>query len=254
MGEIPTEPKGIRQLGAALAAMPHPPKNVLVLGLGAGTFVRELVRFPSVASITVVDWSRELPPLLSDKDVVSRVGATLSDPRIRLLSEDARLMVKLLPKGHFDLVLDNLVYPTWAGATGVRTDSFFANVSYLLTPDGVYGITTNYARWRGEMLAGLIKNFHRVYENEKGYMVVATNVDALLVDQQSASQLTDLLWPASVAEKSEYEIGKKDYRSMLTDELALVAPSTISAHPFTEERLFSEYYYTSREFLTFLRR
>lgn len=244
MGLVPVEPKHTLQFGVALAVVPAP-KHVLVMGLGSGSYVRELLAIPEVKSITAVDWSHELPRVLARPGVVARMGVTVDDPRLKIISGDARLAVALLPTASFDLVLDNLVYPTWVGATGVRSKSYFANISKLVSKDGVYGITANYARWRDELLAGLLASFGHVYENGNGHMIIATNKRAAIeLDRASLVGLAEKYAPRS-------SLSSADYAKMLIG-LKKVDSSTIVAAPFEESRVFSEYYYTPKEFSRFL--
>ncbi|MBO9589522.1 hypothetical protein [Devosia sp.] len=246
MGQLPTEPKHYLQLGVALSAHPEP-KRALVLGLGSGTYVRALLSLPSIESVVVVDWSKELPRLLAREDVTQRIGDTVSDHRVTVVTGDARLAAAVLPINSFDLVLDNLVYPTWVGATGVRTPYFFSKIANLLTDDGVYGITTNYARWRSDILAGLLASFDHVYENEVGHMVVAADID---VSRPGFAVISTIA--SEMAEKSGMTAAS--YQEMLRSGLMSLKATDIAAAPFQEDRVFSEYYYTFDEFLTFLPR
>ncbi len=82
-------------------ALVHPPlaaakrrTNVLVLGGGDGLAVREILRWPDVESVTLVDLdpgmtelARELPKLRELN------GASLADPRVRVVNEDAMVWI-----------------------------------------------------------------------------------------------------------------------------------------------------------------
>jgi spermidine synthase len=73
----------------ALAAHPAP-RRVLVLGGGDGLAVREILRYPGVERVTLVDLDPEMIRLFSDNPLLTAVNAgALRDPRVRVLNADA---------------------------------------------------------------------------------------------------------------------------------------------------------------------
>jgi spermidine synthase len=81
-------------------------KDVLVLGGGDGLAVREILRWPEVASVTLVDLdpgmtelARELP-FLRDLN-----GDALRDPRVTVINDDAMVWVTKDPARTFDVAI-----------------------------------------------------------------------------------------------------------------------------------------------------
>jgi spermidine synthase len=73
----------------ALAAHPRP-RRVLVLGGGDGLAVREILRYPGVETVTLVDLDPEMTRLFSDNALLAGLnGGALRDPRVRVINTDA---------------------------------------------------------------------------------------------------------------------------------------------------------------------
>ncbi len=72
-----------------LAAMPGA-RRVLVLGGGDGLALREILKYPSVESITLVDLDPEMTQLFKTHPLLSRLnGGSLSSPRVHVINYDA---------------------------------------------------------------------------------------------------------------------------------------------------------------------
>jgi spermidine synthase len=115
-------------------------ESVLILGLGGGQNVADLLGDPRVKRLVVVDWSREIIDLVSTMPVAKFNRNPFSDPRLRIVEGDARLAVKLFARepGKFDAVINNLCFPGWAGAGAVTSVQFFRSVRDILAPGGFY--------------------------------------------------------------------------------------------------------------------
>ena len=72
-----------------MGALPRA-KRVLVLGGGDGLAVRELLKYPSIESITLVDLDRAMTDLFIGSEVLAGLnGGALRDPRVRVENADA---------------------------------------------------------------------------------------------------------------------------------------------------------------------
>jgi spermidine synthase len=173
MSALPDHPKHIRLAGAALA-MPHR-KKVLVLGLGGGGMVRELLKDPAVQQVDIVDWSRELPRVLDRARARAELAGALSDPRVRIFQADARVAVSLYEDDAFDLVIDNLACVGWAGSTSIKSAGYFSQVARILKTGGVFVFDPNYfgSPDREAVLAGLADHFPYVREHRQAVLVLA---------------------------------------------------------------------------------
>ncbi len=74
----------------AVAALGRDPRQVLVLGGGDGLAAREILKYPGVESITLVDLDGAVTRLFSqEKTAVALNAGALRDPRVTVLNEDA---------------------------------------------------------------------------------------------------------------------------------------------------------------------
>jgi spermidine synthase len=83
--------------------------NVLVLGGGDGLAVREILRYPDVKSVTLVDLDRGMTELARDLPILKELNqGALSDPRVRVINDDAMVWVSEEHEGiprKFDVVI-----------------------------------------------------------------------------------------------------------------------------------------------------
>ena len=132
MSSLPDDPRHVQLVSFALA-LPRR-ETVLVLGLGGGGMVRELLRDPAIRRVDVVDWSHELPRLLESPRARVLLDGALHDPRVRLCRCDARVVVSLHEAGVYDVVIDNLAEASWVGASGIKSEAYFRQVRRVLKP------------------------------------------------------------------------------------------------------------------------
>ncbi len=72
-----------------LSAVPGA-RRVLVLGGGDGLALREILKYPSVESVTLVDLDPEMTNLFSTHPMLTRLNrGSLTNPKVRLIHEDA---------------------------------------------------------------------------------------------------------------------------------------------------------------------
>lgn len=80
--------------------------RVLVLGGGDGLAVREVLRYPDVASVTLVDLDPGMTELATRVDVIRRLnGDSLRDPRVRVVNEDAYVWLDHYRGAPFDVAI-----------------------------------------------------------------------------------------------------------------------------------------------------
>ncbi len=188
MSALPDYPKHVRLAGIALS-MPQR-ESVLVLGLGGGGMVRELVNDPEIKRVDVVDWSYELPLVLESPRAKEMLKGALHSPKVRLFRCDARVAASLYAEHSFDIVIDNLAIVGWAGSTSVKSVAYFREISRILKPTGVFVFDPNYfaSPDREAVLAGLVENFQYVQEHEKAVVVLASSLP-IEIDRHRAEKV-----------------------------------------------------------------
>ncbi|MEZ4298080.1 MAG: polyamine aminopropyltransferase, partial [Polyangiaceae bacterium] len=109
----------------AVAALGRDPKSALVLGGGDGLAVRELLRYPSIETVVLVD----LDPAVTDafrKLPLARAlnGGSLDDPRVTIRNMDAYKFLEE-PGPAFDLALVDFPDPGNYAVGKLYTESFY---------------------------------------------------------------------------------------------------------------------------------
>jgi spermidine synthase len=120
----------------ALASHPAP-RRVLVLGGGDGLAVREVLRYPGVAAITLVDLDPEMTRLFSDNPLlVSMNGGALRDPRVRVVNADAFVWLDR-ERERFDVAIADFPDPHNFSLGKLYSRSFYRLLRARLAPGGL---------------------------------------------------------------------------------------------------------------------
>jgi spermidine synthase len=120
----------------ALAAMPNC-RRVLVLGGGDGMAVREILKYPQIESVTLVDLDPEMTYLFSTQPLLIELNQrSLLSPKVHVINEDAFTWLK----GNmqlFDLIAADFPDPSNFSLGKLYTTAFYSLVRDALDPDGV---------------------------------------------------------------------------------------------------------------------
>jgi len=124
---------------ASLVGMP---RRVLVLGGGDGLAVRELLRYPSIESVTLVDldasmthMGRTLPWL------VALNHGSLNDPRVHVINEDAMVWLAERDTGApFDLAIVDFPDPNTFSLGKLYTRRFYRLLKQHLGPESAVAV------------------------------------------------------------------------------------------------------------------
>jgi spermidine synthase len=107
-----------------LAALPGA-RRVLVLGGGDGLAVREILRYPGVREVVVVDLDPEMTRLFSTHGTLSALnGGSLRSPRVRVVNADAFVWLEESDE-MFDFVVSDLPDPNNYAVGKLYTTAFY---------------------------------------------------------------------------------------------------------------------------------
>ncbi|MFE4464013.1 polyamine aminopropyltransferase [Oerskovia sp. NPDC056781] len=114
------------------------PASVAILGGGDGLLAREVLRYPSVREVTVVDLDPAVTELARTDRLVSDLNEhSFDDPRVRVVNGDAFRFMDTTDQA-FDAVLIDLVDPSNERIAKLYSTEFYAMVANHLRPGGVY--------------------------------------------------------------------------------------------------------------------
>ncbi|QEG39657.1 polyamine aminopropyltransferase [Roseimaritima ulvae] len=118
----------------ALSAL-APPRNVLVLGGGDGLAVREILKYPSVESVTLVDIDPAITSLATDFALLSDLNQhSLDDPRVTVVNQDAFVWISQAEQ-KFDVAVIDFPDPGTFSVGKLYTTRFFRLLRDHLSED-----------------------------------------------------------------------------------------------------------------------
>ncbi|GAA6118962.1 polyamine aminopropyltransferase [Acidovorax sp. FG27] len=117
-------------------------KRVAVLGGGDGMAVREILKYPSVESVTLVELDPAMTQLFSQNPTLTQLnGHALADPRVHIVNTDA---FQWLQQGSdtFDVIVVDFPDPTNFAIGKLYTNSFYALLDQRLSASGYAVVQT----------------------------------------------------------------------------------------------------------------
>jgi spermidine synthase len=126
------------------------PRRVAVLGGGDGMAVREILKYPSVESVTLVELDPNMTSLFTKDPAMSKLNAgSLSSPKLHIVNADAfqwlqgggALDAKREPE-MFDVIIVDFPDPTNFSIGKLYTNSFYSLLSQRLSASGYAVIQT----------------------------------------------------------------------------------------------------------------
>lgn len=122
-----------------LAALPQA-RRVLVLGGGDGLAVREVLKYPTIESVTLVDLDEEMTTLFASHDRLTALnGGALTDPRVQVINADAFVWLDEHP-GQFDFIVIDFPDPSNYHVGKLYTSVFYRLVRQHLASDGFLSV------------------------------------------------------------------------------------------------------------------
>jgi spermidine synthase len=173
-----------------LAALPTA-RRVLILGGGDGLALREVLRYPGVQHVTLVDLDPEMTRLFSTHHELSRLnGGSLRDPRVRVVNADAFSWLDT-PGDPYDFAVVDFPDPSNFSLGKLYTTTFYRMLMARLSPGGTFVVQATsplFARQAYWCIvatieqAGLVVAPYHVYVpsfGEWGYVLAGTGRPAI---------------------------------------------------------------------------
>lgn len=115
--------------------------RVLVLGGGDGLGVREILKHPSVKSVTLIDLDPAMTNLYREYKPLRKLnGDSLSDPRVSIINRDAMLWLEETDAQPFDAAIIDFPDPNTFSLGKLYTRRFYRLLKRRLTPHAAVGI------------------------------------------------------------------------------------------------------------------
>jgi spermidine synthase len=127
---------------AAYSATGGAPKKVAVLGGGDGMAVREILKYPGVESVTLVELDPAMTTLFSTQPMLTQLNAgALLSPRVKAVNADAFTWLENNTEV-FDVIVVDFPDPTNFNIGKLYTNSFYALLDKHLAASGYAVIQT----------------------------------------------------------------------------------------------------------------
>ncbi len=118
------------------------PKRVAVLGGGDGMAVREVLKYPSVESVTLVELDPAMTKLFSEQPTLVKLnGGALTSPKVKVVNIDAFAWLESATD-MFDVIIVDFPDPTNFSIGKLYTNSFYALLDKRLSASGYAVIQT----------------------------------------------------------------------------------------------------------------
>lgn len=116
------------------------PKKVLVIGGGDGLAIRELLKYPSIEEILLLELDPEMIHLFQKHPVLSNLNSkSLQSTKVKIINEDAFVWLKSnANKEIFDLIITDLPDPNSYSLGKLYTVTFYLNLFKHLSKDGIF--------------------------------------------------------------------------------------------------------------------
>lgn len=142
------------------------PQRVLIIGGGDGGTMEEVLKYPSVRSVTMVELDGEVVAI-AKAYLRSICGGAFEDPRVRLLIGDGRRFVEETAET-FDVILLDLTDPM-EPSKYVYTREFYALCAARLRPGGILALHNDSPFFFPEAYNVITKTLDAVFPHRRQY-------------------------------------------------------------------------------------
>jgi spermidine synthase len=123
-----------------IAALDAPPRRVLVLGGGDGLALREILRYPSVEAVTLVDLDPAMTSLAKRFPALGELNHhSFADPRVSVINDDAMVWLDDHP-GSWDAIIVDFPDPNTFALGKLFTRLFYRRLLARLAPGGAVSV------------------------------------------------------------------------------------------------------------------
>jgi spermidine synthase len=169
----------------ALSSVSHP-RNILILGGGDGLAAREILKYPQVEKITLVDLDTKMTQLFSTQEVLEQINqSSLRNPKVHVHNTDAFIWLRN-NRELFDAIVIDFPDPSNFSIGKLYSTVFYQLIKKALQPEGVVVVqsTSPYVApksfWCVDTTLRSVGLFTRAYHNfvpsfgEWGYIMATT--------------------------------------------------------------------------------
>jgi spermidine synthase len=120
-----------------LQALPQA-KDILVMGGGDGLAVREILKYPQIRSVTLVDLDKGMTALFKSNSMLLNLNKrSLLSPKVKVINADAFTWLRSQKNRKFDFMVIDFPDPSNYSVGKLYTNSFYKLAKAVLAPQGI---------------------------------------------------------------------------------------------------------------------
>ena len=115
-------------------------EEVLILGGGDGLVAREILKYPSIKNVILVDLDQQLTDLFKYSNLAKINELSLQDSRIKIVNQDAIVFMRQLDSQKFPLIIIDFPDPYNLHTAKLYSRQFYELVKNVLSPNGIVSV------------------------------------------------------------------------------------------------------------------
>ncbi|MEM9904144.1 MAG: polyamine aminopropyltransferase [Cyanobacteria bacterium P01_D01_bin.44] len=145
-------------------------KTVLVIGGGDGGSVREILRYPQIEQVTMVEIDEAV--VRASREFLPALSSSLDDPKLDLLIDDGIQYVSEAPDEQFDMIVVDSSDPV-GPSEGLFSASFYKDVYRCLKPGGVITAQSESPHFNQHAFVDLNRCLRGIFEPQNVFCYLA---------------------------------------------------------------------------------
>jgi spermidine synthase len=146
-------------------------ENVLVMGGGDGLAVREILKYPDVKHITLVDLDEGMTRLFKTNNVLTGFNkGSLNDPRVTVINSDAYIWARDC-KQKFDVAIVDFPDPSNYSLGKLYSLNFYRALQHILAPDAIAVVQTTSPYFAPKSFWCINKTMQQIFPATDAYHV-----------------------------------------------------------------------------------
>ena len=224
-----------------LSTLVEKPKQVLMIGLSIGSWLKIVTSFPGIENIDVVEINPGYLELI--KHYPAQQSA-LDDPRVHLFINDGRRWLNMHPDRRYDLIIMNTTYHWRAYASNLLSEEFLRMIKRHMNPNAVLSYNST---WSPDVLKTATEVFNYAYLYNS--FIIAADFDWR--QKLNSPQAENIIRNLKLDGKLLYPPGSdKSIASVISEKLlslpeveALASSKGRSLEIITDQNLITEFKY-----------
>lgn len=113
-------------------------ERVLIMGGGDGFAVREMLKYPQVKEIVMVDLDEKMTTIFSSNPVLTKLNQnSLNDRKLKILHQDAFVFLSQYKGPKFDVVVIDFPDPSNYSIGKLYTQTFYRRIQHIMKPETI---------------------------------------------------------------------------------------------------------------------